>query len=536
MEAIEYLFKHQFSIKRFMLVIGLSIGILFLSCRNQEQQKPNILFILADDMGWQDTSVPFGPEITHFNKRFKTPALKRLASEGVKFTNAYSCAVCSPTRVSLMTGLNEATHGVTQWTYLSGDKPSSDIGHPTLSFANWNWNGLQPEPGMNNAISTQTLPEVMKKAGYRTLLFGKGHLGAAGTPGADPQNFAFDIRIGGRDAGGCDSYYGKENFGARAHPEGPWRAWDMDKYFSQDIHLTEALTLEAKREIRSAVKDGQPFFCYFAHYAPHTPIDPDERFAPAYRSAGLDATEAAYASLIEGMDKSVGDLLTLLSELGIAENTLVVFTSDNGAVSHNYRSMSPPHTHNKPLSSGKGAHHEGGIRVPLIVRWPGKSTPGTVIDIPVMIYDWYPTLLEAAGVDDVPENIDGLSVKPLLENNAPTQFNRPLVWHFPNFWGPLQSPEPIKGPGMGPCSTIRQGDWKLIYYHTDQSFELFNLKNDLGEKNNLVEENPEKLKELAGDITKYLKKRNAPMPQIKETNKKVPYPAEITGNNQEFKK
>ena len=145
------------------------------------------------------------------------------------------------------------------------------------------------------------------------------------------------------------------------------------------------------------MKAGRPFFCYFANYAPHTPIEPDERFAPKYRQAGLDETEAAYASLIEGMDKSVGDLLALLDELGIADQTLVVFTSDNGGVSHGYRSMAPPHTHNTPLSSGKGAHHEGGIRVPLIVRWPGVTRASTVCRTPVMIYDWYPTLLKAAG-------------------------------------------------------------------------------------------------------------------------------------------
>ncbi|MFW6277693.1 MAG: sulfatase [Prolixibacteraceae bacterium] len=508
-----------------VLIIPFLLPLFFIGCEQKEkqQQKPNILFILADDMGWQDTSVPFGPEVTPFNKRFKTPALERMASEGVKFTQAYSCAVCSPSRVSLMTGLNQATHDVTQWTYLSGDEPASDIGHPTLEHAHWNWNGLQPVPGMEHAIHAETLPELLNSAGYRTMIFGKGHLGAAGTPGADPKNFGFDVRMGGRDAGGCGSYYGTDNFGAKAHPEGPWRAWDMDKYFGQDIHLTEALTLEAKREIRSAVEDEEPFFCYFSHYAPHTPIAPDERFAPAYRAAGLDDTEAAYASLIEGMDKSVGDLLNLLDELGIAENTLVVFTSDNGAVSHAYRSMSPPHTHNKPLSSGKGSHHEGGIRVPLLVRWPGVTSANETNKTPVIIYDWYPTLLEAAGVK-YPEKIDGLSVKPLLKNQNPEQFNRPLVWHFPNFWGPLQIEAPIEGPGMGPGSTIRKGDWKLIYYHTDQDFELFNLKTDLGENHNLADEKPEKLKELARELTNYLEKREAPMPRVKETGKEVPYP------------
>lgn len=489
------------------------------------QQQPNILFILADDMGWQDTSVPFGPQRTKWNDRYRTPALERLASEGTKFTQAYACAVCSPTRVSLMTGQNEARHGVTQWTYLSGDEPSSDLKHPTLSHADWNWNGLQPAPGLAHAVSAITLPALLKEAGYHTMHFGKGHLGAAGTLGADPKSFGFDVRIGGRDAGGCGSYYGQENFGAKAHPNGPWRAWDLDQYFGQEIHLTEALTREAKRAIRKSVAAEQPFFCYFAHYAPHTPIEPDERFAPRYRQAGLDDTEAAYASLIEGLDKSVDDLLRLLDELDIADDTIVVFTSDNGGLSHDRRSMAPPHTHNSPLSSGKGAHHEGGIRVPLLVRWPGLTGPGTTNETPVIIYDWFVTLLKAAGVE-VPVEIDGLDLAPLLQGEVTPAFARPLVWHFPNFWGPLQS-APVEGPGMGPSSTIRRGDWKLIYYHATQSFELFNLAHDLGEQHNLAAAEPERVRELATELNRILRQHSAPMPRVKATGEPVPWPSDV---------
>ncbi|MDX1283434.1 MAG: sulfatase [Draconibacterium sp.] len=494
----------------------------------KDKQYPNILFILADDMGWQDTSVPFFSEVTKFNKRFHTPALERLAAEGVKFSQAYSCSVCSPSRVSLLTGMNAARHGVTQWTYLSGDKPTSDINYAVLSPANWNWNGLQPEPGINNSVSVPTLPQLLKKAGYRTMHFGKGHLGAANTPGADPKYFSFDIRIGGRDAGGCGSYWGTKNFGAKAHPNGPWRAWDLDMYFGQDIHLTEALTLEAKREIRQSVKKGQPFFCYFAHYAPHTPIEPDERFAQTYRNAGLDDNEAAYASLIQGMDKSVGDLLELINELDVADNTIVVFTSDNGGVSHKYRTMDPKHTHNAPLSSGKGSHHEGGIRVPLLVKW-GNKFEQVCIETPVMIYDWFPTLLDVAGLKSDSE-IDGKSLLPILNGIDSKDFERPLIWHFPNFWGPLQNTEPVKGPGMGPCSAIRKGDWKLIYYHANKKIELFNLKEDLGEKNNQFQNQPEIAKELALELSTYLKECNAPMPIEKSTGIPVSFPTEILKN------
>ncbi len=486
---------------------------------------PNLLFILADDMGWQDTSVAFGPQRTPWNDRYHTPALERLAREGMKFTQAYACTVCSPSRVSFLTGQNETRHGVTQWTYLSGDHPSSDLRHPTLSPAAWNWNGLQPAAGLAHAVAAPTLPMLLRPAGYRTMHFGKGHVGAAGTAGADPRVFGFEVRIGGRDAGGCGSYYGQENFGAKRNPKGPWRAWDLDRYFGQDIHLTEALTREAIREIRATVARGQPFFCYLAHFAPHTPITPDERFAPRYRAAGLDATEAAYASLLEGLDKSVGDLLALLDELGVAQDTLVVFTSDNGGVSHAYRSMTPPHTHNTPLSSGKGAHHEGGIRVPLLVRWPGVTAPASTTATPVMIYDWFPTLLRAARVRP-PEDIDGLDLAPLLRGTAaPAEFDRPLLWHFPNFWGPLSDPAPVAGPGMGPSSTIRRGDWKLIYYHTDQRFELFDLAADLGETTNLAGRQPARVRELAAELTEILQRRHAPMPVVTATGRPVPWPA-----------
>lgn len=487
---------------------------------------PNILFILADDMGWQDTSVPFAQERTKWNDRYHTPALERLAREGAKFTQAYSCAVCSPTRVSLLTGQNELRHGVTNWTHLAGDTPITDRSHPEVSFAAWNWNGLQPTSGVEHSVTAPVLPALLKKAGYRTMQFGKGHFGAGNTPGADPQVFGFDVRMGGRFAGGIGSYWGTKNFGAKANPNGPFRAWDFDSYFGQDIHLTEAMTREAAREIRAAVAAKQPFFCYFANYAPHTPIEPDPRFAPKYRAAGLDNIEAAYASLLEGMDKSVGDLLALLDELDIAQDTLVVFTSDNGGVSHEYRSMAPPHTHNTPLSSGKGAHHEGGIRVPLLVRWPGKTTPGATNATPVAIWDWFPTLLRAGGAE-VPIEIDGVDLTTLLCGQSDPAFDRSLAWHFPNLWGGLNHDGPRAGPGLGPSSALRRGDWKLIYYHLDRRFELFNLRDDLSETNNLAAAEPARLRELAGELTQLLKQHRAPMLIVKATGRAVPLPAEV---------
>ncbi len=512
--------------KRLVLLLGLTLACPPVARPAADlSSRPNILFILADDLGWQDTSVDFGPSRTALSEHYRTPAIERLADEGMKFTQAYACAVCSPSRVSFMTGLNEARHGVTQWLSEGGSAPTSDLPHPTLSPAAWNWNGLQPRPGLVASISRPALPALLQKAGYRTLMFGKGHLGAAGTPGADPREFGFDVRIGGRGSGGPGSYWGTKNFGVKPGPNGQRRVWDLDHYWGQDIHLTEALTREAAREIRATVTAGQPFFCYFAHFAPHMPIEPDERFAPRFRAEGLDRIESAYASLIAGMDKSVGDLLALLDELGVADNTLVVFASDNGSLSHRVRTMEKPHTHNAPLSSGKGAHHEGGIRVPLIVRWPGVAQPDTVSAAPVIIYDWMPTLLEIAG-GEAPPDVDGVSLVPVLRDPSAAPAERALVWHFPNFWGPLSAKEPVQGPGMGPSSAIRRGDWKLIYYHTDRRFELFNLAGDLSETRNLADREPGRTRALANELSAYLHKHHAPMPVVKATSEPVPFPSE----------
>jgi arylsulfatase A-like enzyme len=190
--------------------------------------------------------------------------------------------------------------------------------------------------------------------------------------------------------------------------------------------------------------------------------------------------------------------------------------SDNGGLSHDRRTMSPPHTHNPPLSSGKGAHHEGGIRVPLLLRWPGVTKPESMNTTPAMICDWFPTLLRAAGVD-IPGNIDGLDLQPLLRGNMDAAFDRPLVWHFPNFRGPLQGAGPVEGPGLGPSSTIRRGDWKLIYYHADRRFELFQLADDLDEKCNPADREPQRVRELACQLSDILKKFDTLMPVVAAT-------------------
>lgn len=368
---------------------------------------------------------------------------------------------------------------------------------------------------------TSVPPAVLKQAGYRTIHAGKAHFGAVGTPAADPRNIGFDVNIGGHAAGGPGSFLGTQNFSA------VWRrgdrVWDvpgLDQYHGQDIFLTEALTIEANKAVDQAVADDKPFFLYMAHYAVHVPFAQDKRFYRKYVDAGLDPTEAMYAAMVEGMDKSLGDILKNVERHGLTDNTIVLFMSDNGGLSAHGRGGTP-HTHNKPLSSGKGSAHEGGVRVPMIVKWPGVTKPKSACDQYVIIEDFFPTILEMDGVEDsrqIGGAIDGISFVPLLRQRAGYPKNRALYWHYPNNWGP-------RGPGIGPSSSIRRGDWKLIYYHEDQRYELFNLSEDLGEQHNRADERPGLRKRLANELHGFLASVDAQMPIDKRTGKPVPKPS-----------
>ena len=296
----------------------------------------------------------------------------------------------------------------------------------------------------------------------------------------------------------------------------------LEQYHGKDIFLTEALTIEANKAMDQAVAEKKPFFLYMAHYAVHVPFAADKRFYQKYRDAGLDDTEAMYAALVEGMDKSLGDIMANLGRHGIASNTIVLFMSDNGGLSVHGRGGTP-NTHNAPLSSGKGSAREGGVRVPMIVKWPGVISPGSVCQQYVMIEDFLPSILEMTGasakVKKLPR-VDGVSFAPLLRGGSKAARypkNRALYWHYPNVWGP-------KGPGIGPHSAIRRGDWKLIYYHTDRRCELFNLAADLSEEHDLIGTERAKAKELAAMLARWLKETKAQMPTDKQTGKSVPLP------------
>lgn len=467
--------------------------------------RPNLLFFLVDDMGWQETSVPFHSERTKLNDIYRTPNMEKLASEGLRFTSAYACAICSPTRVSLMTGQNAARHRVTCWT-LDKDK-SPEGGNTLLESSPWNLNGLQPVgAGVPRSVEAATLPELLREAGYRTIHVGKAHFGAAGTPGEDPANLGFDVNIAGHAAGGPGSYHGDKNFSAVwRNGRKIWNVPGLEKYHGQKINLTEALTREAIGEVEKSVAAKQPFYLYMSHYTVHAPWEDDRRFIGNYQNMGLPKQQATLASMLEGMDQSLGDLVAALDRLGVAENTIVVFMSDNGAPSQCQR--------NRPLRGHKISAYEGGSRVPLIVKWPGVVQRKQVTDTPVIIEDLFPTFLEMAGVA-LPKNltVDGRSFLPILMAPDTDRSDRPLFWHYPNFYD-----QPA-------FSSVRHGDWKLIYWHGTQKFDLYDLKEDIGESSNLAESRPDVVRRLADALGEHLRSVDAVMPILKSTDQPVPYP------------
>ncbi|MGM9478523.1 sulfatase [Pedobacter sp. GSP4] len=484
------------------------------------QQKPNIVLFLVDDMGWQDCAVPFWTKTTELNKRFHTPNMQRLAQEGIKFTNAYASPVCSPSRVSLMTGMNAARHSVTNWT-LRKDA-SVDVVDSVLKPPLWNVNGISPVPGINNTVYATPLPVLLKDAGYYTIHCGKAHYAAMGTPAEDPLKIGFDINIAGHAAGGLGSYLGEENYGNdKNKPESPWGVPGLQNYHGTTTFLTEALTIEALKALEKPVADKKPFFLYMSHYAVHIPYGADKRFIQKYLDAGLPQKEAEYAAIVEGMDKSLGDIMDYLKEKNIDKNTIIIFMSDNGGFSQAPRA-GKPHTQNLPLKAGKGSVYEGGIREPMLVKWPGVVKPATSTDHYLIIEDFFPTILEMAKAKSYKtvQPVDGISFSRLLKNNRLSHDTRPLIWHFPNKW--IADDDA----GINYRSAIRQGNWKLIYNMKSGSKELYNLKDDIGEEHDLSVKYPDKTMQLAKLLSQQLKSYGAQMPVYKKSGKTVPMPYE----------
>lgn len=494
--------------------------------------RPNIIFFLVDDMGWQETSVPFYQTPTPLNHRYRTPNMERLAARGVKFTDAYACAVSSPSRCSLLSGMNAARHRVTNWTLernTSTDEPSSLITPPA-----WHVNGIQPAPdSLHTPLSTPItpLPRLLQEQGYYTIHCGKAHFGARHTPGADPTNFGFDINIAGGANGAPASYLAQEDYGkGRFHVEG------LEDYYDKGTFLTEALTLEALKALDTPIRRHQPFFLYMAQYAIHVPYDADPRFTPHYTApdgkgrrdkflkAPLSPQEINHAALIEGMDKSLGDLLHYLDQRPeVARNTIIIFMSDNGGQSVYVRQGDAQRQSNYPLRAGKGSAFLGGVREPLIISWPGVTHGGNINRNPVMIEDFFPTLLEMAGVKRAHtlQPIDGRSIVPLLRYPY-LQRRRPILFHYPNLWLPTTN----EADGFGPYSALIDGAYHLIYFWDTGTFRLFNIQADISERHDLCAEQPRLLRQMAQRLTRMLQRHKAQRPTSKATKAPMPWPSQ----------
>jgi arylsulfatase A-like enzyme len=507
--------------KSFFKKIGLA-AILTLGCQwgIYAQEKPNIIFFLVDDMGWQDTSVPFWDKTTPSNNKFHTPNMKKLAASGVKFTQAYANSICTPSRVSLLSGTNVARHRVTNWTMFK-DQSTDAVNDSVLIAPQWNLNGLSPDKETQRAFFATPLPQLLKENGYYTIQCGKAHFGADQTPGANPLNLGFEKNIAGSAAGNPASFLSEHNYGNIDGKLNLRAVSGLKKYWGTGTFLTEALTREALLALDTARMKKKPFFLYMSHFAVHLPFDTDKRFADRYTKMGLTEQEAAYATLVEGMDKSLGDLMDYLDINHLAENTIVVFMSDNGGFSRHPR-MGKIDTQNAPLRAGKGSLYEGGIREPMMIRWPGVTIANTTNDQYVVIEDFYPTLLEMAGIRKYKtvQTVDGRSIVPYIKGRRDPK--KVLVWNFPNKWTANEDDKRVSW-----LSAIRQGDWKLIYFQKYGRLELYNIKEDIGEQHDLASKNPKKVRTLAMLLTKKIKERNAQLPSYKLTGRTVPYPDEL---------
>jgi len=444
-------------------------------------KKPNFVLILVDDLGWIDTGC-------YGSKFYETPNIDKLAAEGMRFTDAYAaCAVCSPTRAAVMTGRYPARLGVTDWirARFQGGKIPEDKKNPTEYVGGKNRKLLCPPNALWMELEEITIAEALKPAGYTSCHIGKWHLGADDWY---PEKQGFDFNIGGCDFGQPPNYF--DPYSRKG--QGPIPTLSPRR---KGEYLTDREADEAVKFI-SRHKD-KPFFLYMAHYAVHTPIQGKSGLVAKYKAKKpTNQKNPTYAAMIESVDDTVGKICAVLDKLDLSENTIIFFTSDNGGL------MGV--TNNVPLRAGKGYPYEGGIREPLLVRWPKVIKPGTVSHEPVSSVDYFPTICEAAGVR-LPQDcdIDGVSLLWHLKTNSIQKLNRDaLFWHFPHYRGNIM-----------PYSIIREGDWKLIKRYEDKTFELYNLNGDLSESNDLSDVLPEKVRRLNSKLTRWLKITGAKLPR-----------------------
>ena len=499
--------KHKNGVKLEFSIFVLLLVLCVTSCNpTKDTNPPNIIVFLIDDMGLMDTSVPFltdenGNSVKYaLNDYYITPNMEKLAEQGIRFTNFYAHSVCSPSRTSILTGQNSARHGVTNW-IRSEDNNRTEFG-PT----NWNWKGLTKE--------SITLPRILQQAGFKTIHVGKAHFGPFDSEGEDPLNLGFDVNIAGSSIGHPGSYLGTEGFGltggdkSRAVPH-------LEKYHGKNIFLTEALTLEAKLAMSKAKEEGKPFFLNMSHYAVHAPFYSDPRFAKNYEDSDMPEKVKAYATLIEGIDKSLGDILNHAIDLGVGENTLIFFLGDNGSdaplpIENHYSSSSP-------LKGKKGNHWEGGMRVPFIASWVAPNgNVSTQKRLPIAqnaiqqqmgsVLDIYSTICQIANVNSPDGFItDGFDLKDQLIGKQNEVRDELFLNHFPH-----------GNHRTNYFTSLVKSDWKVIYHYQiekEPHYELYNLKEDPFETNNMAEENPIKLKEMMQILFAEMKNKNAHYPE-----------------------
>jgi arylsulfatase A-like enzyme len=451
-------------------------------------QKPNIIFFLVDDLGWADTE-PYGSEF------YETPNIKKLAQEGMLFTQAYAAnPVCSPTRASILSGKYPTSIQATNW--FGAPQPDEELKNDKTKATNPLLSAAYQE---KLPLAETTLAEALKNGGYQTFFAGKWHLGE--TEDLWPEHQGFDINKGGYSNGSPKSYFS------------PYKNPKLSDGPSGE-HLPDRLATETNQFITANA--NQPFFAYLSFYSVHNPLagrkDLVEKYEAKREALNLkdefslegkfkvrtNQSHATYAAMVEGMDLAVGKVLQKLKELGLDDNTIIVFFSDNGGLAINEGMP----TSNFPLRAGKGWLYEGGIREPLIVKWPKIIKAGSVNQTPVISNDFYATFLAAAKLPLMPKQHTGsTNILPLLQGESLKE--RALFWHYPHY----------SNQGGSPGSAIRKGDWKLIRWYESGKEELFNLRNDIGEHKNLMEQEPKLAKSLAKQLDKWLKSEQALFPE-----------------------
>ncbi len=473
---------------QFLLVVAIVIATLGLTaCGGSSEseptpKKPNFVIFLVDDLGWSDGGV-FGSDL------YETPHVDQLAADGLHFRTGYAaCTVCSPTRAALLTGKYPARTHVTDW-IRGHQRPFAK-----LSVPDWT---------MKLEAHHRTLAEALGDAGYRTASVGKWHLMPTGEEDMNeyfPDSHGFDVNIGGNQWGQPGSYFHPYEHPTReGRGIGPIPPGGVD-----GDYLTDRLSAEAAKLIEGFADD--PFLLYFPFYSVHTPIQAKNEDIEHYRARvkpGMVHTDPTYAAMVAGVDRGVGLVRAKLEAMDVADNTVIIFTGDNGGLD---RDGIP--TENAPVREGKGSAYEGGVRIPAVVYWPGVTLAGAASDEPVITMDFYSTILEIADIpgesdsDSHDAEIDGLSLVPVLRNPAARLGREALYWHYPHY----------HTQGATPYSAIRAGDWRLVEFFEDGRAELYNLTEDVGESNDLAAELPDRAAELKAMLSAWRTEVGAQLP------------------------